>query len=73
MNDDAPIGTHLREKRLEAGWTQAEVADRVQVSRQTINYIENGTFCPSTHLALRLARVFGVAVEELFYLHEEEE
>jgi putative transcriptional regulator len=71
MNDDARIGTHLREARLEAGWTQAELADRIEVSRQTVNYIENGTYCPSTYLALRIAREFGVSVEKLFYLHED--
>jgi putative transcriptional regulator len=71
MKEHACIGTRLRDIRSEAGWTQAELADRVGVSRQTINYIENGTFCPSTYLALRLARVFDVAVEELFYLQEE--
>ncbi len=72
MNEDALIGTRLRAIRSKAGWTQAELADRIEVSRQTVNYIENGTFCPSTYLALRLAREFGVSVEELFYLHPEE-
>ena len=69
MKEDALIGNRLREVRNEAGWTQAELADRVEVSRQTINYIENGTFCPSTYLALRLARAFGARVEDLFFLH----
>lgn len=73
MNESALIGTHLREIRRAAGLTQAELADRVDVSRQTINYIENGTFCPSTYLALRLARAFDVPVEHLFYLHSEED
>ena len=73
MNESALIGTHLRKIRREAGLTQAELADRVDVSRQTINYIENGTFCPSTYLALRLARAFDVPVERLFFLHSEED
>ena len=73
MNESALIGTHLRKIRREAGLTQAELADRVDVSRQTINYIENGTFCPSTYLALRLARTFDVPVERLFFLHSEED
>ena len=72
MNEDALIGTRLRDIRTKAGWTQAELADRIEVSRQTVNYIENGTFCPSTFLALRLARELRVSVEELFYLHPEE-
>ena len=42
----------------------------VSVSRQTINYIENGTYCPSTKLALQLARTLDTTVEELFYLKE---
>lgn len=73
MNESALIGSRLREVRKEAGLTQADLADRVEVSRQTINYIENGTFCPSTYLALRLAREFGMPVERLFYLHPEED
>ncbi len=72
MNEDALIGNRLREIRKAAGLTQAEIADRIEVSRQTINYIENGTFCPSTYLALRLAKELAVAVEELFHLKAEE-
>lgn len=72
MNEDALIGTKLREVRKRLGWTQAELAERVEVSRQTINYVENGTYCPSTYLALRLARELGVAFEELFYLKDPE-
>lgn len=71
MNEDALIGSHLREVRKRAGLTQAELAERVDVSRQTINYAENGTFCPSTYLALRIAKVLGVSVETLFYLKDE--
>ena len=48
--------------------TQAELAERVGVTRKTINTIENGRFVPSTMLALKIARVFGVPVEELFRL-----
>jgi len=72
MNEDALIGNRLREIRNAAGLTQADVADMIGVSRQTVNYIENGTFCPSTYLALRLARELKVSVEELFHLKEEE-
>jgi len=62
----------LRDIRKHAGITQAELAERVGVSRQTINYVENGTYCPSTYLALRIARELGVIVEDLFYLKEAE-
>ena len=72
MNEDALIANRLREIRTAAGLTQAEVADRIEVSRQTVNYIENGTFCPSTYLALRLARELQVPVEALFQLKEED-
>lgn len=52
--------------------TQQELADRVGVSRQSINAIEKEKFLPSIELSLKLARYFGVAVEELFYLGTEE-
>jgi putative transcriptional regulator len=58
----------LRDARSVAGWTQAELAERVGVSRKTINTVENGVFIPSTVLALKLARALGRAVEDLFRL-----
>jgi putative transcriptional regulator len=64
------LGTRLKEVRIEAGLTQAELALKVGVSRKTINTIENSVFVPSTVLALSLARAFGVSVEDLFYLDE---
>ena len=70
MNDDAKIGSRLRDVRTAQGLTQAQLAELVEVSRQTINYIETGTFCPSTLLALRLARELRVTVEDLFFLNE---
>ena len=60
----------LREARAERGWTQAELADRIGVSRKTINTIENGVFVPSTVLALKLARAFETQVEVLFGLED---
>jgi putative transcriptional regulator len=62
----------LRQARAAAGWTQAELAERVGVSRKTINTVENGVFVPSTVLALKLARALGVRVEELFALTDSE-
>lgn len=50
--------------------TQAAVAERIGVSRRSINAIENGEFVPSTALALRLARLFAVPVEHLFRLSD---
>jgi putative transcriptional regulator len=58
----------LREARATRGWTQADLADRVGVTRKTINTVENGVFVPSTTLALRLARVLETPVEALFKL-----
>ena len=58
----------LRELRVEHDLTQAMLADRIGVSRKTINTVENGIFIPSTLLALRLARALGRPVEEIFSL-----
>lgn len=56
----------IRVLRAEKGWSQAELADRVHVSRNSINAIENGRFDPSLPLAFRIAGVFGLAVEDVF-------
>ena len=56
----------LREAREVRGWTQAELAGRIGVSRKTVNTIENRVFVPSTLIALKLARALEVPVEELF-------
>jgi putative transcriptional regulator len=60
----------LRDERARLGWTQAELAERVGVSRKTINTVENGVFVPSTILALKLAAAIGKPVESLFALDE---
>ena len=56
----------LRVLRAERDWSQADLAERVQVSRQTINAIENGKYDPSLPLAFKLARLFERTVEEVF-------
>ncbi len=56
----------IRVFRAEQGWSQADLADRLGVSRQTVNAIENGRYDPSLPLAFRIGRVFGVAIEEVF-------
>jgi putative transcriptional regulator len=61
----------LRVLRAERRWSQAELAERLGVSRQTINVIENGRYEPSLGLALRAARLFGKHVEEIFGPDEE--
>lgn len=62
------LGVRLKDARTDAGLTQAELADRVGVSRKTINTVENGVFIPSTLLALKLAAALKLRVEDLFYL-----
>lgn len=62
----------IRVARAEVRMTQQQLAEAVGVSRQTANAIESGKFVPSTLLALKIARLFGKSVEELFSLEEEE-
>ena len=62
------LSNKLREAREAKGWTQAELAAAIGVSRKTINTVENGVFIPSTLVALKLAYALGVRVEELFFL-----
>ena len=57
---------NLRELRAERDWTQADLAERIQVSRQTINAIEKQKFDPSLPIAFRLARAFGKTIEDIF-------
>jgi len=57
----------LRERR---GWTQATLADRLDVSRQTVNALETGRYDPSLPLAFRIARVFGLPIEQIFFPDE---
>lgn len=61
---------NLRIQRAIMNITQADLAERIKVSRQTINTIESGKYVPSTVLALKIARVFGVPVAEVFSLEE---
>lgn len=67
---DRRLRNRLKVHRAMHDWTQAELAERVGVTRKTINMIERGHFVPSTHLALRLAREFDVRVEDLFELDD---
>jgi len=51
-------------------WTQEELAQRVNVTRKTINTIENQVFVPSVYLAIKIARVFNVSVEDIFEIDD---
>lgn len=57
----------LRELRAARGWSQADLADRLDVSRQTINAIETGRYDPSLPLAFKIADVFDDRIESLFF------
>ena len=56
----------LKVLRAEREWTQARLAEELEVSRQTINAIEKGKFDPSLPLAFKAARLFGLTIEEIF-------
>jgi putative transcriptional regulator len=60
------VKNRLRELRSERNWSQSDLAERVDVSRQTINAIETGKYDPSLPLAFALARVFKMKIEEVF-------
>ncbi len=57
----------LRELRAARRWSQADLADHLDVSRQTVNAIETGRFDPSLPLAFKIAGVFGEPIESLFF------
>ncbi|CEA03065.1 hypothetical protein CH76_05880 [Lysinibacillus sp. BF-4] len=61
----------IKEKRAIKGWTQDDLAELVDVSRQTIISIEKGRYNPSLLLAYRLAKLFDCTIEELFNFEEE--
>ena len=56
----------LRVLRAEREWSQQDLAERLEVSRQSVNAIETGKYDPSLPLAFRIAGVFGMAIEEIF-------
>lgn len=68
-----PLGNRLKELRAAKGLNQQGLGSLVGASRQTISLIERGDYNPSITLALRIAKVFGTTVDEVFYLTEEDE
>jgi putative transcriptional regulator len=60
------VNNRLRVLRAERGWSQQDLADRLEVSRQSVNAIETGKYDPSLPLAFRIADVFAMKIEEIF-------
>jgi len=60
------VKNRLKVLRAERDWTQAQLAAELEVSRQTINAIEKGKFDPSLPLAFKVARLFGLSIEDIF-------
>ena len=58
--------SHLRELRAERGWSQADLAEKLDVSRQTVNAIETGKYDPSLPLAFKIAELFEMKIKEIF-------
>ncbi len=70
MREVSGIKNDVRERREAKGFTQAELAVRTGVSRQAINAIETGKYDPSIGLAHALAKVFGCAIEDIFFFED---
>jgi len=69
----ATMRNRLEALRTQRSWTQQELADMVDVSRQTIISLERGRYNPSITLAFRLARLFGIRIEDVFLYSDEED
>jgi putative transcriptional regulator len=61
------VNNRLRVLRAERAWSQQDLAQRLQVSRQSVNAIETGKYDPSLPLAFRIARLFAVPIEQIFF------
>jgi putative transcriptional regulator len=60
------MNNHLRNLRAERGWSQAYLAEQLEVSRQSVNAIETGKYDPSLPLAFRIAKLFSLPIEKIF-------
>jgi len=60
------VNNRLKILRAERDWSQGDLADRLEVSRQSVNAIETGRYDPSLPLAFRIAEMFGLSIEEVF-------
>jgi putative transcriptional regulator len=64
--EGVPVKNKLRVLRAEQTWSQAELAERLDVSRQTVNALENGKYDPSLPLAFKISNLFKLSIEEIF-------
>jgi putative transcriptional regulator len=64
--EEIPMKNNLKVLRAEQNWSQADLADKLNVSRQTINAIETGKYDPSLPLAFQIAKLFGKKIEDIF-------
>ena len=60
------MNNRLRELRADRGWSQAFLAERLEVSRQSVNALETGRYDPSLPLAFRISKLFGLPIEKIF-------
>jgi putative transcriptional regulator len=60
------VNNRLKVLRAERGWSQADLAEKLEVSRQSVNAIETGKYDPSLPLAFKIARVFGKMIDQIF-------
>lgn len=60
------MNNNIKERRKTAGWSQSDLAEKLDVSRQTVIAIEKGKYDPSLPLAFKIARVFGTRIEDVF-------
>jgi putative transcriptional regulator len=67
MRDVRSMKNVVRDLRTAHGWSQGDLADKLEVSRQTINAIETGRYDPSLPLAFAIAKLFGKPVEKIFF------
>jgi putative transcriptional regulator len=63
---EVAVKNKIRELRGAKGWSQADLAEKLDVSRQSVNAVETGKFDPSLPLAFRIARLFGKKIEDVF-------
>ena len=73
MAKESKVITNLKSVRESIGMTQQELADRIGIRRETILHLENNRYNPSLEMALKIAQVFDLQVEELFQLKEKGE